>query len=65
MKNVVEIDSLSENLEKISIKDSLAQKEKDKKRDDSNGEDHDIEVELFTFKGLEICYKPSQGPHQR
>jgi len=45
MKNVVEIDSLGEDFEKIFMKDSLAQHEEEKSKDDSNGEVQDVEVE--------------------
>ena len=44
VKNVVEIDSLGENMEKISLKDSQIQ-EDDKSNDDEHGEVQDVEVE--------------------
>ena len=36
VKNIVEINSLGEDFEMISMKDSPAQKEDDKKKDDTN-----------------------------
>ena len=45
VKNVVEIDFLSENFENIFMKDSPAQEEDDKKKDNTNGEVQDVEVE--------------------
>jgi len=46
VKNIVEIDSLGENFEKISMKDSPAQDEEEKPKDDTNREFQDVEVEL-------------------
>jgi len=45
VKNIVEINSLGENCEKISMKDLPAQEEDDKKKDDTYGEDYNIKVE--------------------
>ena len=45
VRNVVEIDSLGEDFEKIFMKDSSAQEEDDKKKDDTNDEVQDVEVE--------------------
>ena len=44
VKNVVEIDSSGEDMEKISLKDSPLQ-EDDKPKDDEHGEAQDVEVE--------------------
>ena len=44
MKNIVEIDSLSEDMEKNSLKDSPFQKD-DKTKDDEYGEAQDDKVE--------------------
>jgi len=38
VKNVIEIDFLTEDIEKIFMKDSPAQEEKDKPKDNVNGE---------------------------
>ena len=65
MKNVVEIDSLGEDMEKITLKDSPIEKRKVKDwciRWSSRGWS---EANTTTFKGLEICFKSSQGPHHR
>jgi len=45
VKNVTEIDFLSKDLEKVSLKDSPVQEEKDKPKDNVNGEVQDVEVE--------------------
>ena len=49
------------------MNDLPAQEKDDKKKDDTTGEDHNIEVEptQHTSKELKICYKSSQGPHHR
>jgi len=44
VKNVVEIDFLGEDIEKISLKDS-PMKEADKLKDNEHGEVQDVEVE--------------------
>ena len=38
VKNVVEIDFLGEDFEKVSMKDSPTQDEEEKPKDDANGE---------------------------
>jgi len=38
VKNVAEIDFLGEDIEKILLKDSLAQVDEDKPKDNTNGE---------------------------
>ena len=65
VKNVIKIDFLDEDIEKISLKDSPMQE--DKQKADEHGEVQDIEVEPTQplSKGLEICYKSSQRPHHR
>ena len=64
-KNVVEIDFLGEDIEKISLKD-LPMQEEDKLKDDEHGEVQEAKVEpAQLLQGLEICYKPSQGAHHR
>jgi len=45
VKNVVEIDSLGEDIEKISLKDSPAQEDEEKPIDNTNGKVQDVEVE--------------------
>ena len=45
VKNVIEIDSLDEDMKKISLKDSPMQ-EDDKPKDGEHGEAQKIEVEL-------------------
>ena len=65
VKNVVKIDSLGENFEKIFMIDLPAQEEDDKKKDDTNGEYRNIEVEPTQPLSLEICYKSFQGRHHR
>ena len=45
VKNVVEIDSLGEDIEKISLKDSPAQEDGYKPKDNTNCEVQDVEVE--------------------
>ena len=45
VKNVVEIDFLREHPEKISLKNSPAQDDEDKLKDNTNGEVQDVEVE--------------------
>jgi len=45
VKNVVEINSFDENFKKIFMEDLPAQEEDNKKKDDTNGEDHNMEVE--------------------
>ena len=63
VKNIVdcEIDSLGEDLEKMSM-DSQVQEEKP--RDDANGEVQEVEVKTnsISFEELEICdlSKPAQ-----
>ena len=45
MKNVIEIDSLDEDFQKFSKKDSLTQENEDKQMDNTNGEVQEDEVE--------------------
>ena len=45
MKNVIEIDSLGEDIKKISLKDSPAQEDEDKSKNDEHGEAQDVEVD--------------------
>ena len=45
MKNIIEIDYLGEEFEKVFMKDSLAQDEEEKPKDDINREVQDVEVE--------------------
>ena len=45
VKNVIEIDSLSEDFEKVSMKDSLVQDQEEKPNDDINGVVQDVKVE--------------------
>ena len=45
MKNIVEIDFLGEDMEKISLEDSPMQ-EKDKSKNDEHGEVQEVKVEL-------------------
>ena len=45
VKNVVEIDYLGEDFEKVFMKNSTAQDEEEKPKDDTNGEVQDVEVE--------------------
>ena len=45
VKNVIKIDSLGEDIEKILLKDSLVQEDEDKPKDNTNCEVQDVEVE--------------------
>ena len=45
VKNIIEIEFLDKDFEKIFMKDSPTQEGEDKKKDDTNDEDHNIEVE--------------------
>ena len=45
VKNVVEINFLGEDIEKISLNDSPAQEDEDKSKDNINGEVQDVKVE--------------------
>jgi len=45
VKNVIEIDSLGEDIKKISLKDSSAQEDEDKSKNNTNGEIQDVKVE--------------------
>ena len=45
VKNIIEIDFLGEDLEKVFMKDPLTQEEEDKPKDNANGEVQDVEVE--------------------
>ena len=45
VKNIVEIDSLGDDFEKVSMKDSLAQDQEEKPKDDTNGVVQEFEVE--------------------
>jgi len=45
VKNAIKIDYFGEDFEKIFMKDSMAQEEDDNKKDDTNGEAQEIEVE--------------------
>ena len=45
VKNVVEIDSLGENIKKILLKDSSAQEDEDKSKDNTNGKVKDVKAE--------------------
>ena len=47
VKNIMQIDSLDKNFAKIFMKDSPAQEKDDKKKNDTNGKDHNIEVETI------------------
>ena len=44
-QNVVEIDCLGEDIEKISLKDLPSQEDEDKPKDNTNSEVQDVEVE--------------------
>ena len=46
VKNIVEIDSLGKDFEKVFMKDSPAQDDEEKPKDDTNREVQDVEVEL-------------------
>ena len=45
VKNIVEIDFLGEDIEKISLKNSSAQEEEGKSKDNANDEVQDVEIE--------------------
>ena len=45
VKNILEIDSLNEDFEKVSMKDSPAQDEEKKPKDDTNGESQYVKVD--------------------
>ena len=45
VKNIVEIDSLGEDFEKVSMKDLPTQDEEEKRKDDTNREVQNVEVE--------------------
>jgi len=58
VKNIVEIDSLRENMEKISLKDSPMQEE-DKPNDDEHGEVQEVKVELTQPLSKDWRYAPN------
>ena len=45
MKNIIEIDFLGEDFEKVSMKDSPVQEKEENPKDDTNGEVQHVEVE--------------------
>ena len=65
VKNVIEINFLVEDMEKISLKDSHLQ-EDDKPKDDKHGEPQDVEVEPTQSLPKDWrCNKSSQRSHLR